>query len=428
MCNATGMTNSVVAGAAGGGKMPEAPGQMPPVKGGGSTADLLPQLESIMAALKALVEKIGGGAAAAVAGASGDAAGSGPVKDAKSGKTDVAQSNGGPGQHGMHTPSQAPTKVAGDSGPGQSPMQKPNQVGGHHGAGHGVGHLRRRGKGHHKHMAPFPFPGQTPAKDGGKVGGETGGPVQQHTPVQAPAKTEPAKSKPVEAPVTQVAGDSGAGKKEPTQVESATSEPVKSEPVKSEPTQSGPDKSAPVQAPVTQVAGDSGSEPAPAVVTQSPSQSQPVQKAPAVGDVKLLELDHDNVMQLVAADGSYLYFSENSVSYHSRTGLVREAPVPASGFSVSLSDGTKVSYGLHDKTAWGETAGTPRDLEVLSSDGQLSAARTDDGDSADWVETPLTSFHLLELASMLFDGSYAKFGSGSGDVVQQSGSVVQQTA
>ena len=442
MCDAMGMTNSVVAGASGGGAVSQAPGQLPPVKGGGAgMADLLPPIESIMSALTALVAKLGGGAAAAVAGASGDAAGGGPAKDATSGATDVAQANGGPVQQGPlqklpttvageSGPGQAPTKVAGDSGPGGKVEQ--TGVGGAHDVRRGRGHLKGRGKGHAKHMSPIQSPGQTP----GKVGGEVGGPVQQ-----APAKVEA--TKPVVAPVSQVAGDSGSGKDAPakpvetpvTQVAgdsgSGTVEPTKPEPTKPEPTKPEPVQTAPVQSPPeSQVGGDSGSEPS-TPVTQAPTQSEPTQsapKAPPAGDVEMIEFDSSNVMQLRAADGSHLYFAGSSVSYLPRSGSARQLELPASGFAVTLSDGTKVSYGLHDKNSWGEESGTPRDLEVLTSDGTLFASRTDDGTNDFHVSTPLTSFHLLEIASMLFDGSYAKFGSGSGEVVQQSGNVVQQTA
>ena len=201
--------------------------------------------------------------------------------------------------------------------------------------------------------------------------------------------------------------------------------PTKVEPATSEPTQS-----APVQTPpVTQVAGDSGSGPKAPVVEQSTSQptQAPVQKAPVVGDVRLLELDGSNEMQLVADDGSYLFFQGDTASYRTRSGVIRETSVPANGFAVTLSDGTKVSLGMNEKTAWDEQAGTPRDLEILGSDGELFAARTDDGESTSWASTPMTSFNLLEVASMLFDGSYTKFGSTS-EPAKQSGTVVQQTA
>jgi hypothetical protein len=439
MCDAMGATNSVVAGASGGGKTAEMPGQMPgqmpPVAGGGggNLADLLPQLEGIMTALKALVEKLGGGAAAAVAGASGDVAAGGPTKDAKSGANEVANANGGP----IQAP---PTKVAGDSGPGQVPTQEaPGKVAGDSGPGgkvtqtdvggvfqHGFGHQLRRGRGHHRHMGGFQFPGQFT----GQFPAPGKAPVTQVAGASAPGKVEQAPTK-VDAPVTQVAGDSGPGKVEqaPTKVEAPVTQvagdtgsgkddvPVKSEPVQSEPTQSAP----------TQVAGDSGSEPKAPVV----SQSEPVQSAPAkpvVGDVKLMESDASNVMLLEAADSSWLYFNGSNVQYRTRTGVAQTMDLPASGFALTLSDGTKVSYGMYDKDAWGEAAGTPRDLEVLSPDGELLATRTDDGESPDYVSTPLTSFHLLEIATQLWDGTYAKFGGDSSDVAQKSDSVVQQTA
>ncbi len=471
MCDAMGATNSVVAGASGGGATAQVPGQMPPVKGGGggSLLDLLPQLEGIMTALKALVEKLGGGAAAAVAGASVDVAAGGPPKDAKAGATAVANANGGPvqsppakvagesgpGQMPVQMPMQVPpTKVAGDSGPGdkggkvagdsgpgqvptQLPTQVPTKVAGQFGPGqHGFGHQLRRGVGHIRHMGPFQFPGQfpvqVPAQVPGKVAGDSG-----------PGKVEQA---PAKAPVTQVAGDSGPGKVEhaPAKVEQA---PVKAEtpsqvagdsgsgtidvPVKSEPTQSAPAQTPPV----SQVGGNSSSEPS-APVQQGPVQSQPTQspapKAPD-GDVKLIEFDDTNRFQLTADDKSFLYFNGDTVAYRPRSGTTKEMTLPSSGFAVTLSDGTKFSYGMNETSAWGEDAGTPRDLEILGANGDLLASRTDDGDdtfgSDGWgVATPLTSYHLLEVASMLFDGSYSKFGSGSGSSVTQSGNVVQQTA
>lgn len=479
MCEMGPVQQTKVAGASG-----DAPTQTPVQGGGSDLAALLPQIDAIMASLKTLAEKLGGGIAAAVAGAAGDAEGGGPVNDAKSGKGEVAQSKGGPVQ-------QAPTTVAGASAKvEQKPEQKPEQkgdVGGAkgkgkgHGKGKGKGHEMARGQGHHKFMhsttqAPIEAPkaptavagasdgakgvvqqtavkgesgkvDQAPAKDATQVGGVSA-PAKDTTQVggvSAPAKDDaPAKDS------TQVAGVSAPAKdeapaKDTTQVGGVKEvvAPAKDEAPAKDTTQvagdsgSEQDVVAPVKEEPTQVKGDSGSGkdvPAEPVkdTTQVGGVGETAQTPPAsptqgggevkqiVGDVKLLELDSLNQMQLLAEDGSYLFFSGNTASYRAKNGVIQEVTIPTSGMALTLSDGSKFSFGMNDKTALGEEGGTPRDIEILGANGDLMAVRTDDAEDTSWATTPMNSFNLLEIASMLIDGSYAKFGEDSSSTpVQQ---------
>ena len=403
-----------------------------------------------MEALTALIEKLGSlGLGNAVAGATGGAEASGGGEaDAKAG---VEQMGGCPHMKGKGDDMPAyipPTKVGGEDGEGE-PTQK-GKVAGEHGDGEVEGRHRHRrgrghhfapGRGHHKHDhsdAPTQSPVQGPApKKDSDVDGASGkgeptqkGDVAQDSDVDGANgkgdvdQTPPAKGDDVSQD-SDVAGASGAPAKgddvsQDSDVDGASGKgddvsqddaPAKGDDVSQDSDVAGAAGKGDDVSQDSDVAGDSGKGDD---VVQGAGGSDDVGQAPPVknvGDVTLTESDGSNEMWLRAADGSFLQFGEQSMTYVSSTGRPTYATLPAEGVAIELSDGTRVSIGMVQEGEWMEKAGTPRDIEIISADAEdFVAARTDDANNTYNEATPLTAYHLIEIASVLANGEYAKFG------------------
>jgi hypothetical protein len=371
MCTpVTGMKTDVAGATCGGAIAPAA----------APAASMVTQLEAVKEALARLASTLGGGMQAAVAGASGDATatGAGPVPDAKTGGSMPS-----PKQCDMFLPAPMPPAVGGDYGPGKV-GQTPAQVGGDNGPGKGKGKGRGKGLKLGHTLGPIQSGrvggdqgpgqvGQTPVKgEKPKVGGHNGPGQVGQTPVKAdePKADEPKAEEP------QVGGSTGPGQIGQTPVKA--DEPKAEEP---------------------QVGGSTG----PGQVGQSPT------KAPTVSEVVAKEYDRSNVIRLDAQDGSRLEFFNDVVRYTSASGRMQSFQVPSAGFALELSDGTRVSGGYHQTHSSSDHIGTPRDLEVIGPDGSFAAIRTDD-DRDSTTQMPLTSFHLMEIVSLLKSTSFADFG------------------
>ena len=354
---------------------------------------VLTQLEALRKVLDSLVAMLGGGGAgAAVAGAMGGGPDAKQAVDQVQQSTEqslptapeVASANGGgvvqqfspdfapstvAGEKGDGDVGQAPGKVAGDSGDGVV-QQAPGKVGGRHGGHHhGRGHFFSHGHGHahHDHAVPSQLPTQLPTQKGdvADASGKGDEVVQQDNITQG-----------------DVADASGKGD-EVVQQDNIT------------------------QSDVADASGKGD-----AVVQQA----EVVDWGP--DGVTLNESDSQNILQLMTGDGTQLWFENSGVMIQDHQGNQRTVQLPATGFSVELSDGTQVSYGLHDAKSLFEKAGTPRDLEIIGSDGSFVSARTDDGHS-DQIRTTLNRYQLLELASLLAAGEFASFGEDPKQVVTQ---------
>ncbi len=450
-----GKTATQVAGASGGGS------DVAGVSGGGgdSLAAVMPQLTAILDSLKQLISSLGSlGLGNAVAGATGEAeaSGGGPA-DAKGG---VEQMGGCPHMKGKgDMPAYIPPpKVGGENGDGE-PTQK-GKVAGEHGDGdekkakkhkrRGHGHHHAPGKGHDKHGCnddPAQVPTQGKAPKDSDVGGKSGPPAKGD-PTQDGSdvggakgdgddvgQTPPAKGDPSQDG-SDVGGANGDGddvgqnppaKGDPSQDGSDVGgangsgddvsqddAPAKGDDVSQDGSDVGgsngsgaPDKGD-VSQDDTDVAGDSGSGVGQTDGAGGKSEEPPVKN---VGDVKLTESDGSNELWLRAADGSFLQFGSTNVTYISATGRPTYASIPKQGVAIELSDGTRVSIGMVGEGEWNERAGTPRDIEIISADGaDFVAARTDDAENTYDAATPLTAYHLIEIASVLANGEYAAFG------------------
>ncbi|MCB0878786.1 MAG: hypothetical protein KDC46_07375 [Thermoleophilia bacterium] len=396
---------------------------------------VLTQLEALRKVLDSLVAMLGGGGAgAAVAGAMGGGPDAKQAVDQVQQSTEqslptapeVASANGGgvvqqfspdfapstvAGEKGDGDVGQAPGKVAGDSGDGVV-QQATGKVGGRHGGHHhGRGHFFSHGHGHahHDHAVPSQLPTQLPTQKGdvADASGKGDEVVQQDNITQSDVADASGKGDEVvqQDNITQsdVADASGKGD-EVVQQDNITQSDVADA--------SGKGDEVVQQDNITQsdVADASGKG------------DEVVQQAEVVDwgpdGVTLNESDSQNILQLMTGDGTQLWFENSGVMIQDHQGNQRTVQLPATGFSVELSDGTQVSYGLHDAKSLFEKAGTPRDLEIIGSDGSFVSARTDDGHS-DQIRTTLNRYQLLELASLLAAGEFASFGEDPKQVVTQ---------